>query len=143
MQQPLVLPCAKGSEQVLAQEAEALGLQNIRQGVAVVERLQRSGRIGGAHVVVGPLLGVDGPHGLDQARGDRTAVEVGTGLREPVPAALAKEEVLPRMWEPGVEPLDDKGPRAGRDNPAPRATSYSGAGAGHNRGGRADNRNKM
>ena len=36
MQQPLVLPCAKGSEQVLAQEAETLGLQNIRQGVAVV-----------------------------------------------------------------------------------------------------------
>ena len=36
MQQPLVLPCAKGSEQVLAQEAEALGLHNIRQGVAVV-----------------------------------------------------------------------------------------------------------
>ena len=48
---------------------------------------------------------------------DRAAVEVGTGLREPVLAVLAKEEVLPRMWEPGVEPLDDKGPRAGRDNP--------------------------
>ena len=49
--------------------------------------------------------------------GDRTAVEVGTGLREPVLAVLVKEEVLPRMWEPGVEPLDDEGPRAGRDNP--------------------------
>ena len=48
---------------------------------------------------------------------DRAAVEVGTGLREPVLAVLAKEEVLPRMWEPGVEPLDDEGPRAGRDNP--------------------------
>ena len=36
MQHPLVLPCAKGSEQVLLQEAETLGLQNARLGVAVV-----------------------------------------------------------------------------------------------------------
>ena len=48
---------------------------------------------------------------------DRAAVEVGTGIREPGPAAPAKEDALPRIWEPGVEPLDDEGPRAGRDNP--------------------------
>lgn len=36
MQQALVLPCAKGSEQVLAAEAEALGLENVKIGVAVV-----------------------------------------------------------------------------------------------------------
>ena len=36
MQHPLVLPCAKGSEQVLLAEAESLGLQNARLGVAVV-----------------------------------------------------------------------------------------------------------
>ena len=36
MQHPLVLPCAKGSEQVLLAEAETLGLQNARLGVAVV-----------------------------------------------------------------------------------------------------------
>ncbi|MDO4643552.1 MAG: bifunctional 23S rRNA (guanine(2069)-N(7))-methyltransferase RlmK/23S rRNA (guanine(2445)-N(2))-methyltransferase RlmL [Cardiobacteriaceae bacterium] len=39
MHQPIVLPCAKGSEQVLVAEAEALGLQNVRQGVAVVSGL--------------------------------------------------------------------------------------------------------
>lgn len=32
----LVLPCAKGCEQVLAVEAEALGLQNVKLGVSVV-----------------------------------------------------------------------------------------------------------
>ena len=36
MQHPLVLPCAKGSEQVLLAEAESLGLQNARLGVSVV-----------------------------------------------------------------------------------------------------------
>ncbi|MBV7433655.1 bifunctional 23S rRNA (guanine(2069)-N(7))-methyltransferase RlmK/23S rRNA (guanine(2445)-N(2))-methyltransferase RlmL [Cardiobacteriaceae bacterium TAE3-ERU3] len=34
--QAIILPCAKGSEQVLAEEAEKLGLQNVRVGVSVV-----------------------------------------------------------------------------------------------------------
>ena len=32
----IILPCAKGSEQVLTLEAQALGLQHIKTGVAVV-----------------------------------------------------------------------------------------------------------
>ncbi|UJF24260.1 bifunctional 23S rRNA (guanine(2069)-N(7))-methyltransferase RlmK/23S rRNA (guanine(2445)-N(2))-methyltransferase RlmL [Suttonella sp. R2A3] len=35
-QQAIILPCAKGSEQVLAEEAAALGLENPRIGVSVV-----------------------------------------------------------------------------------------------------------
>lgn len=34
--QTIILPCAKGGEQVLAQEAQTLGLQNPRVGVSVV-----------------------------------------------------------------------------------------------------------
>lgn len=33
---PIILPCAKGSEQVLTAEAQALGLQDVKTGVAVV-----------------------------------------------------------------------------------------------------------
>ena len=45
---------------------------------------------------------------------ERSVTEVEAGLREPAPIAPAKEDALPRMWEPGVRAPRRHGP-AGRE----------------------------